>query len=382
MLFRKRRDFAGMTAEEHIRRARANGGRVAVTSDSALRHSAVWACVRLRANLISTMPVDVFRRVEGMQVEAAKTPILVNPGGERVGIQEWLYSTQSDLDRGGNCFGIISERDGQNLPRRIDLVPLAESSVQVKGGKLTYRLGGKVYQPEQVWHEKQYTVSGLPVGLSPIAYAAWTIGEYLNIQEFASSWFGNGGRPSAHLKNSNKTLTDEQASKVKQRFRDTVSAGDVFVTGQDWTYEMIQADQAGSNWLEAKQYGLADVARFMDCPADMIDAAVSGSSITYANITQRNLQFLITSLGPAVVRREAALSMLLPRPRYVKLNSDALLRMDPQTRAEVLKTQIEARTLAPSEARELDNRRPFTPEQMAEFDRFWPAKQTPQSAAS
>jgi len=110
---------------------------------------------------------------------------------------------------------------------------------------------------------------------------------------------------------------------------------------------------------------LQDVSRFFGVPADLIDAAIAGGpNITYANITQRNLQFLVMHLGPAVVRRENALSQLLPRPRFVKLNSDALLRMDPLTRAQMIQTQIQSRVLAPNEARALDNRKPFTPEQI------------------
>jgi hypothetical protein len=48
--------------------------------------------------------------------------------------------------------------------------------------------------------------------------------------------------------------------------------------------------------------------------------------------------------------------------------------MDPASRAAMLKLQIDSRTLAPSEARALDNRPPFTEAQMDEFDRFWPPK--------
>jgi phage portal protein BeeE len=90
---------------------------------------------------------------------------------------------------------------------------------------------------------------------------------------------------------------------------------------------------------------------------------------------------LIMHVGPAVSRREDALCDLTSKPRYVKLNSDALLRMDPQARAAMFKTQIDARILAPSEARALDEREPFTPEQIAEFDHFWPPKAAPTASA-
>jgi phage portal protein BeeE len=151
-----------------------------------------------------------------------------------------------------------------------------------------------------IWHEKQYTVAGLHVGLSPIAYAAWSIGEYLSIQDFALDWFGNSTVPLAQIKNTAKTLTDEQAAEHKQRFQASVQSGQPWVTGADWEYHPLQVANQANEWIEGKQYGVGDIARFFDCPGDLIDAAVAGGNITYANVTQRNLQFLIMHLGPAV----------------------------------------------------------------------------------
>ncbi|MFD4745041.1 phage portal protein [Streptomyces rubiginosohelvolus] len=347
-------------------------GKVSVTPDTALRNSAVWACLRLRANLISTMPVDLYRRVGGIQVEVPKPPVLISPGGDEVDMVQWLFSTQWDLDRSGNSFGIITARDGLGFPARIELVPVADVTVRVRKGQLEkYLIAGEKYDPTVIWHEKQYTMSGLHVGLSPVAFAAWAIGEYLSIQEFALDWFANGAVPSAHLKNTEKIIDREAAEETKRRFKAATTNQDLFVTGKDWDYKMIQADAAGSDWIEAKRFGIGDIARFFDCPGDLIDAAVSGSSVTYANMTQRNLQFLIMSLGPAIIRRENALSRLTSRPRFVKLNSDALLRMDPMARAQMLAGQITSRQLAPSEAREIQNRAPFTESQLAEFDRLF-----------
>jgi HK97 family phage portal protein len=228
-----------------------------------------------------------------------------------------------------------------------------------------------------VWHERQFTIAGFPLGLSPVAYAAWSIGQYQSAQQFALDWFGTGGVPKGHLKNTElATMDPEAAAVVKTRFKSSVENNDVFVSGKDWEYKPFQAEAVGAEWLEAQKYGIGDIARFFGAPGDLIDAAVSTGSITYANITQRNLQFLIMHLGPAIYRRERSLSKLLPAPRYVKLNSSALLRMDDQTRASVTKTKIEARTLA----REYDNLPPFTEEQLAEFDRlFGPPKAAPPS---
>ncbi|MET7643040.1 phage portal protein [Streptomyces sp. NPDC005426] len=370
---------------------RMGGGGVHVTPDTAMRHSAVWACLRLRADLVSMMPVDVYRKVNGIQVEVAKPPVLVMPGGARVGIKEWMYSSQVDLDRSGNVFGIITERsgvigpDGRGLPARIDLVALSDVTVRATGSEITkYVIGGTEYDPWDVWHEKQYTVAGMPLGLSPVAYAAWTIEESLNAQQFARDWFAGGAVPMAELKNTAKTIDKPAAKIAKDEFRAAVSTGDLFVHGNDWEYKPIQAVASQSAFIEARQFGLSDIARYFGCPGDMIDAAVAGSSITYASMTQRNLQFLIMHLGPAVGRREDAFTRnLTPGPRFVKLNTDALLRMDPEARARTIASQITSRTLTPSEARAIDDRPPLTEEQYAEFDRLFGARAaTPTTAAT
>lgn len=353
-----------------------------VNADTALRHSAVWACLRLRADLISMMPIDAYRYAGGVQVEVAKPPLLVTPDGR--GVEEWMYSTQFDLDRYGNCFGLITERDGAGLPRRIDLVPAGEVSVRATGAKVvSYSVAGKSYDPDQVWHERQFTAAGLPVGLSPIQYGAWSIGTYLSAQEFALDWFSSDAAPTGHLRNTLKPTVDtKEAAVVKERWKNAVQSRDVFVTGRDWEYTMNAIPASSVMFLDEMKFGIADVCRFLGVPGDMIDAETSTGSVTYANVTQRNLQLLIMNIGPAINRREKALSRALPAPRFVNLNTDAVLRMDPQTRADVLGKQVKDRLLVPSEARALDNRQPFTDADYAEFDRLFgnPNKQTPQIA--
>lgn len=372
--------LASLTATEMVsdRTSRRTNGKRGdrVSRDQAMRHSAVWGCLRLRADLISTMPVDIFRRVGGVQIEQAKPPVFVTPGGKQLRWTEFVYSTQVDLDSVGNTVGLITARDGLGLPARIELANADEVTFRGKGAKLTkIRIGRDEYDPEQIWHEKQYTISGCPIGLSPIAYAARTINGYLSAQEFTDDWFSNSTVPGGHLKNTAKTLKKSEANAIKENFKASVQSGDVWVSGNDWEYSMLSAKASESSFLEVIKASVPEVCRFLSVPADLIDGESGSSSITYANISQRNLQLLIINLGPAMIRREEAWSTgLLPQPRYAKLNADALLRMDPKTRSEMLGMQVEKRLRAPSEAREYDNLPPFTPDQEAEFARLFPNK--------
>lgn len=356
--------------------ARSKMGPRKVSRKDALRLSVVWACLRLRADLISTMPVDVYRLDrDGVRLKQTTPPILDTPGGPDVGIEEWLYSSNVDLDSTGNAVGIITAVDGALRPARIELQPIDSVTFQMRGGELTYKIGNKVYDRTQIWHERQFTTSGSPIGLSPIAYAAMAINNHLSSQEFAAAWFDNSAIPGGILKNTGKTLKRGEARRAKASFQASVKQGEVWVTGSDWDYSPMSAKANDSAFLTQQDASNHDLARYLGVPADIIDLMVSGSAVTYASISQRNLQLLIINLGPAIIRREKTFSRrLVAGPRFVKLNSGALMRMDPKARADMTKIQVDSRTLAPSEARALDDRAPFTPEQVAEFAELFPGK--------
>jgi HK97 family phage portal protein len=345
-------------------------GTVNVNGDTMMRHSAVWACINLRAELLSTFPLDVYRNVLGARVHVTTPEILVNPGGPQWPLVHWLHATQVDLDRFGNTFGIITERTNNNLPAVIELQQAAKTIVRRNGGKLQYKFGNDStwYGTDQVWHERQYPVAGLDVGMSPVNYAAWTIGEYLSMQDFALEWFGNGGMPKAELKHLSKKLDAKEARIIKDRYVASVNHGDIFVHGIDWEWNGIQAEKMGNEWLDGRRFSLEDVARFFGVPTDLIDATAGvGSNIKYANITQQHLKLLVLKLAPIVIRREMALTQLTAQPRYVKLNTDGILRMDPLQRAQYIGALISARLLTNDEARALDDREPLTPDQIESF---------------
>ncbi len=352
-------------------RYRIGTGNVSVTQETALRHSAVWACLRLRADLESTLPIDAFRMVDGRQVEVTKPLLMVEPY-PGVDITEHMFSSRFDLDRYGNSVGVIHARTALGLPAQIELAPMADVSARCKGYRVEYwRINGEKYDPALIWHEKQYTVGGWPLGLSPIAYAAWSIGGYLSAQQFAIDWFGAGAMPVGTLRNTKSQITAAKAAEAKGNFKVAVENRDIFVHGFEWEWTPAQTDATTAGFLEERKFGVTDVCRFLGVPADMIDAPNEGSSITYANVTQRNVQLLVTNLGPPIVRRERKWSTALPAPRFVKLNTDALLRMDPEVRERIIVGQVAGRVLAPSEARSLSNRAPFTDAQLEEFDRVF-----------
>lgn len=360
-----------------------------VRATEARQQSVVWAAQRLRADLVSLMPVDVFREVGTIAVKVKPPAVLTTPSawadGQPMTFGEWIGSGQMDVDAHGNSFGIIRAVDALNKPAQIDLMQTEDVTARIRNGRiLEYRICGEKTDPRHVWHERQFTVGGLPLGLSPIAHAALAIVGSAGAQSFATDWFANGAIPSAHLKNTEMPIPDPaKAEEIKARFLASTSAGEPFVSGRDWTYSPLAAKAAESGFLQQMEYTDQALVRFFGVPGDMVDVDSATGSVTYANVTQRNVQLLTMNLGGTVKRREDAISTrILPSPRFAKLNRNAVLAMDPKTRADLLKAQIDSRQLAPSEARELEDREPFTEEQYAEFDRLFGARTPAQPATA
>jgi HK97 family phage portal protein len=90
-------------------------------------------------------------------------------------------------------------------------------------------------------------------------------------------------------------------------------------------------------FVEQRKLSTAEIARIFRIPPWMIGAA-SGDSMTYSNVEQQQLAFVMHSLRPWLVLIEQAISAdpdLCSQNQYVEFLLDALLRADSKTRADI-----------------------------------------------
>src|SRR5258707_14184074 len=105
---------------------------------------------------MSTIPVDVYRRVAGIQVECPKPPVLLAPGGPEIDWCEWMYSSQVDLDQAGNTIGIIRATDGFGLPAWEELQPItARVEDMTKNRTADDPITGCQCPPQRSWHARR-----------------------------------------------------------------------------------------------------------------------------------------------------------------------------------------------------------------------------------
>jgi hypothetical protein len=130
------------------------------------------------------------------------------------------------------------------------------------------------------------------------------------------------------------------------------------IGGAEWKPTGVTNEQ--SQFLETRKFTASEICSqmFQIDPAEM-GLPVEGSSLTYANLEQRNARKVQVTFLPWITRLENALTALLPRPQYVKLNVNGLLRGDTKTRFDAYAVGINNHFMTPNEARDFEDWQPL-----------------------
>jgi HK97 family phage portal protein len=216
--------------------------------------------------------------------------------------------------------------------------------------------------PSDVWHVAAFRPAGSPVGLSPIAYAAETIGLGLAVQRFGRAFFADGAMPSGLLLVEQKM--DQLEVDVVRAKLDRATHGrrqPLIVSGGGagdvkWTNLSIAPEE--SQFVESRKLGVSEIARTFGVPPEMIGGE-AGNSLTYATVEGRGLEFVRYSLSHWLVRLERSIGDLLPRGQTVKFNVNALLRGTTLERYQAHEIALRSGWLTVDEVRELEDRGPM-----------------------
>lgn len=301
---------------------------VFVNEDQALRLLTVWSCVSLITDIITTMPIGSFRDRGAARIRTTDPSWLEEPldGMDRV---EWLGRVlASDLLR-GNGYARIVERDRLGFARQ--MLPLHPDEVKPTrriDGRAVYKVAGEDVEPFDMIHIKGLTLAGKHhlEGLSPVGYAAQTIGTALAAEEYGARFFSEGAQPAGVLASDQK-IDDDVAKAMQARWLEAHGNRHrkPAVLGGGLKWESISLKPEEAQFLDTIKAKHTQIAGMYRVPPHLI-SDVERSTSWGTGIEEQNLQFLTFTLGPWIVRLERALSKLLPRPQYVKFNLAALLR--------------------------------------------------------
>lgn len=332
-----------------------------VTPETSTQLLTVYGCVRYIAEGIATLPVDVYREVDGAPVEAPKPRWLIQPTAD-LDFVAWAGQFLSSLLLAGNFYGFKVYRDST-----IDqIIPLDPATVVVHRDsrkRKSYRVNGVDVDAFNILHVPGIMYPGADVGMGPVEAARQSIGLGMAAQEYGGRFFDQDSTPGGVIevpgelepikaRELARTWAKKHAGKGK------VGLPGVLQGGATWKPTAVNNEQA--QFLETRRFTAAEIAAqmFLIDPPE-IGIGVEGQSLTYTNQEQRNTRKVQVTFLPWIVRLENAISSLLPQPRYMKLNVNGLLRGDTKTRFDAYAVGIASKFMVPNEARAFEDWSPL-----------------------
>lgn len=343
---------------------------VAVTEETALTYSAVFAAIRLLSWSAAMLPLLTYRRQTRGKVRADDHPLytlLKEQANPEMTAFEFRSTIMGHAVGRGNGY---AEIEWSNAGEPLALWPLnpARMKPERANNQLRYLYdlpdGSTANLPAwRVHHIKGLSGNGL-TGYSPIRMAMQAIGLGLATEEFGSRFFGNGARPGVILRhpgvlsdNAHKRLreswsADHQGLSNAHRMRILEEGMDIQTVG-------IPPEEA--QFLQTRQFQITEVARWFNVPPHMI-ADMSGA--TFSNIEEQGVEFVTYSLGPWLTNIEQALARdLLTQPEQrallIEHLVDGLLRGRTAERFTAYQSALQGGWMSPNEVRERENLNPY-----------------------
>jgi HK97 family phage portal protein len=335
-----------------------------VTEKNAMQSAAVYACVRVIAETVASLPLHLYRHVEEGKRRDTLHPLYFllhdspNPEMTSFIFRETLMT---HLLLWGNAYAQIVRNGHGEIT---GLYPLLPDKMQVSRNEedeliYLYQSGMKniAFRKEEILHIPGLGFDGL-VGYSPITMARNAIGMAMATEEFGASFFANGAAPGGILEHPG-TLKDP--SKVReswnQLFQGSGNANKVAVLEEGMTYKQIGIPPNEAQFLETRKYQTEEICRIYRVPPHLV---ADLDKATFSNIEHQSISFVVHTIRPWLVRLEQAMNktLLYPSERqdyFVEFNVDGLLRGDYESRMRGYATARQNGWMSANDIRRLEN---------------------------
>ncbi len=340
-----------------------------VNVDKALQLSAVWACVRLLSETVSTLPLKLYRRAPDGSRELATDhpmyPLLCKRPNAEMTPARFLLLVIASICLRGNAF-IEKRRVGSRI---VALVPLLPQNITVKRlptGRLeyTYTESGsrRVIAERDIVHIRGFGLDGVS-GMMPVNTGKEVIGSASAANEASSKVFAQGMQASGFL-STDKTLTKDQRESLGERltkFQGSKNAGKLMVLEAALKYEGITMDPEAAQMLETRSFNVEEICRWWRVPPFMVGHTTKQSSWA-SSVEGMNLQFLTNTLRPLIENVEQEFNQGLldgDETYFFEFSVEGLLRADSKGRAEYYATAAQNGYLNRNEIRQMETRPPF-----------------------
>ena len=321
-----------------------------VNRETALKVSALFACVRVIAEGVAQVPFKLMRQTEsGVSRHPQRGDATDHPLYDLLHRAPNAWQTSFEfretmvihamLGNGAYAFKNVVDV-GTRGPRVAELILIDPSRVTVKqhdDWSITYKVRGRSGEvqdfPQQaIWHLRGPSWDGV-LGLDILKLAREALGLSISTEETHSALHKKGVRPSG-IYSVDSTLTSEQYKALKtwieKEYAGAESAGLPMVLDRGAKFVTQTMNGVDAQHLETRRFQIEEVCRF--CRVLPIMIGYSDKAATYASAEQMFLAHLVHTLMPWYerIQQSADVNLLSKADRqngyYTKLVEAGLLR--------------------------------------------------------
>jgi HK97 family phage portal protein len=350
---------------------RAVSSGVPVSEWTALNYSAFWAAVQSISGTVASLPLFPYKRLANGGKERYLTSRLYrllhdefNPEMTAMVARETM---QAHCLTWGNAYAEI-ERNQNGEP--IALWPLRPDYVKPEraaNGEIVYRVKPPSGRDALVPYEDMLHIPGLGydglMGYSVIHKAREAIGLGLATERFGALFFGNGGWPGIIAQHPGK-LSTEAHKRLTESLNEAVQgpkAHSLIVTEEGIKVEKVGIPPDDAQFLATRQFQVTEMARWFNMPPHKLRDLTHA---TFSNIEEQNIDWVVDTLRPWLVRWEQELNRKLIRPlernlQFTEHLVDGLLRGNTTARYAAYAVGRQWGWLSADDIRELENMNPL-----------------------
>jgi HK97 family phage portal protein len=331
---------------------------VTVSATSAMRVSAVAACVSKIAGPIMSMPLHVYRLADGEIPDRMPRDdlwYLLNeqPSPLYSAAAMWEGVSMAQQLR-GDAFGLIRRRLNGSVR---EILPLPWGSVSpIRDPKFGVRYYVNLpshgiatwFDPSDILHFPGLGFDDTTMrSMSVIQWGARSaIGNAIAMDEYSGKFFENGAHPSIILQAPSKMgpqQQDDMQAAFARKYAGLANAHRLpLVLTEGVTAKEISLSADDAQLLEARKFQVLDIARAFGVPGYMINES-DGASVLGSNVESIARSFVQNTLQPWLRKIEQELNRkLFPRAtgKFIEFYRDAMIEGDSKSQGEFFRLAL------------------------------------------
>ncbi len=354
-------DLVAMAAESGVR----------ITPETAMKTAAYFACARVVAETVASLPLHLYRRLDDHNSERAKDLPLYNVLAKRPNSwqtrYEWVEQMCLHLGFYGNSYQLKVAGDRGSVDQIYALHPAGMKVDQLADRSLAYTYtdpatGRKAaYRDDQIMHVRWLSFDGIN-GEVPVELGRDAIGLARSLEQYAASFYRNNAQPGIIL-HTDQALPREVREQLRDQWesahRGPAKAGKTAILSNGLKADTVSATNQESQLAELWMQSLLAICRIWRMPPHMIQEL---GRATWGNLQSEMVSFEKFTIGPWLRRIEGAIERdVLPEDSdlYAEFLVEGLLRGDITTRYQAYEVAIRNGWLTPEEVRMKENLGPM-----------------------